>query len=195
MGNEFYDIALQCSDTQMIPNGPGYENIQYQGCSIAGSVKGSSMVPGETYLELVYGFNRSHLWRNFGIILVFWFLYTVFSAVAISFTARETGHSGGLVFKRGATTLEDSHTYKTSSDLDGDLEKQTSRINQGAGHSHETSANSSAETLGTHPHEIQQTSTHERAVESGSTFTFQDVNYYVNVDGGERQLLWSIRLC
>jgi ATP-binding cassette subfamily G (WHITE) protein 2 (SNQ2) len=192
MGNEFYDITLQCSDTQMIPNGPSYENIQYQGCSIAGSVKGSPMVPGETYLELVYGFSRSHLWRNFGIILVFWFLYTVFSAVAISFTARETGHSGGLVFKRGAKTLEDSQTYKTSSDLDGDLEKQTSRVSQGVGRSHETSANSSAETLGTHPHEMQQTSAHEQVVESGSTFTFQDVNYYVNVDGGERQLLSGV---
>ena len=192
MGNEFYDITLQCTDTQMIPNGPGYEEIQYQGCSIAGSVKGSSTVPGETYLELVYGFSRSHLWRNLGIIIVFWFLYAALSAVAISFTARETGQGGGLVFKRGAKALKTSRTRNASSDVDGDLEKQTSHISQGAGHSHESSPASSAETLGTHSPEIQQTSFDEQRTQSRATFTFRDVNYFVDVDGGQRQLLSSV---
>lgn len=64
MGNEFANIDLTCTADQMVPNGPGYNDICYQGCSIAGSVKGSDTVPGSTYLVIIYEFYRSHLWRN-----------------------------------------------------------------------------------------------------------------------------------
>lgn len=187
MGNEFYDITLSCTDTQLVPSGPSYTDLRYQGCTLPGSTKGSADVPGESYLELIYGFSRSHLWQNFGIILCFWFLYTVIATLALSFTARERGGSGGRVFKRGAK----AHTVESDSQgpisQEKDLEKQPSRAIHNL--AEPDSMNSSFT-------EIDDTGlTHlpsTRPVGSGAFFTFENVNYFVNVAGEEKQLLRNI---
>lgn len=186
MGNEFYDITLYCTDSQMIPNGPTYNNIAYQGCTLPGSTKGSADVAGETYLELIYGFSRSHLWRNFGIVLVFWFLYTCIATGALTLTAQERGGSGGHVFKRGAQIPEALANSSETVSSEKDLEKQPSRtIHNLVEHE---SANSSST-------EIDRQLTHKsssRPANSGAFFTFENVNYFVNVAGEEKQLLRNV---
>jgi ATP-binding cassette subfamily G (WHITE) protein 2 (SNQ2) len=180
MGNEFNNIDLHCTDSQMIPNGPGYDDIRYQRCSIAGSVIGSPDVPGSVYLKIIYGFTRSHLWRNFGIVLVFWFLYTVISAIALSFTARERGNNESHVFKRGAKVL----SKKFESLETGDLEKQPSHI--GGRDISSESANTSTTQLDELAGDTVE------SITPGATFTFENVSYFVNVDGGEKQLLTEV---
>jgi ATP-binding cassette subfamily G (WHITE) protein 2 (SNQ2) len=67
MGNEFSDIDLHCTPNQMIPHGPGYTELQFQGCSLPGSTKGQSSYPGSVYLSLVYDYVRSpmaELWNH-----------------------------------------------------------------------------------------------------------------------------------
>lgn len=187
MGNEFYDITLACTESQLVPSGSGYNNIAYQGCSLPGSTKGSAEVPGESYLQIEYGFYRSHLWRNWGIIVVFWFLYTVIASVAISYTARERGAGGGHVFKRGAKsphTVASSSTAASSQEKD--LEKQPSHTIHNLIEPHGSSTDST---------QVDDTDlTHQRTVPngSGSSFTFENVNYFVNVGGEEKQLLRGV---
>lgn len=180
MGNEFFDIDLACTDTQLVPNGPGYGNIRYQGCSLPGATPGSAVVPGATYLEIVYSFTRSHLWRNFGIILVFWFLYTVFATIGLSYTARETGGAGGHIFKRGAKPSE--ALVSTQIDVE-DLEKQPSRT------IHALAATASTNTSQT---QLTHILTTPARPSPGSVFTFENVCYYVKVGGEERQLLRNV---
>ena len=94
MGNEFSDITLHCTANQMVPHGSRYNDIRYQGCSLPGSVKGSSSVPGSTYLGIIYEFYRSHLWRNWGIIVVMWFIYVLLTAVGLTFMTGEEKQEG-----------------------------------------------------------------------------------------------------
>lgn len=186
MGNEFSHITLTCTDTQLIPNGPTYNDIAYQGCTLPGSTKGSADVAGSTYLELIYGYTRSHLWRNFGILLVFWFLYTLFATIALTFTAREaSGGSGGHVFKRNADRSVHVPVDQTVAPEQKDLEKQPSRTIHNLA---ESSVNSSAT-------QVDRQLMHEPSAKpggSGAYFTFENVNYFVNVAGEEKQLLRGI---
>lgn len=182
MANEFQDITLHCTDTQLVPFGPTYGDIRYQGCSLPGAAKGSATVPGATYLEIIYAFTRSHLWRDFGIVLVFWFLYTVIATVGLTFTARESGGAGGHIFKRGATTPT-TVAVVTEASVEKDLEKQPSRT------VHALAATASSNTSQT---ELTHILTTPARPASGSIFTFENISYYVNVGGEERQLLRNI---
>ncbi|CAG7930861.1 unnamed protein product [Penicillium olsonii] len=100
IANEFAGITLTCSDADMVPNGSGYTDLQYQTCSITGSERGHQSVPGPVYLDQHFGFTRAHLWRDFGIILVMWFLYTVIGSIGLRIMTRESGGSRGRVFKK-----------------------------------------------------------------------------------------------
>jgi ATP-binding cassette subfamily G (WHITE) protein 2 (SNQ2) len=187
MGNEFYDITLSCTDTQMAPSGPGYDNLAHQGCTLPGSVKGSPDVPGSTYLSIIYDMSRSNLWRNFGIVVVMWFIYTVVAAVGLAYTAREKGGASGHVFKRGAQT-ETLPKAANSSDMgieNHDIEKQPNR------NAHDVSlAPISSRSSATRVED--NASDYDKEDLAGSPFTFENVNYYVNVSGGEKQLLQNV---
>ncbi|CAD0090187.1 unnamed protein product [Aureobasidium mustum] len=187
MGNEFYDITLSCTDAQMVPSGPGYNNLANQGCTLPGSVKGSPDVPGSTYLALTYDMYRSNLWRNFGIIIAMWAIYTIIAAVGLAYTAREQGGASGHVFKRGAHTETMPSTANSSGMTvdEQDLEKQPSRTVNDLALDPVSSASSATR--------IDDDDTnHGRPDDSGSSFTFENVNYYVNVAGGEKQLLQNV---
>lgn len=67
IADEFYDRTLVCNPSEVVPNGPGYDNPAYQGCAFPGAEVGSMNVPGSRYLSISFNYSRSHLWRNFGV--------------------------------------------------------------------------------------------------------------------------------
>jgi ABC-type multidrug transport system ATPase subunit len=98
LANEFSGRTMTCAPSQLIPQGPGIlpEN---QGCAIAGSHPGSPLVAGGDYLSSQFEYSRSHLWRNFGIVVAFTVGYialTVFATEKFSFVG---SGMGALVFK------------------------------------------------------------------------------------------------
>ncbi|KAA8576817.1 hypothetical protein EYC84_006868 [Monilinia fructicola] len=70
MENEFSRLNLTCTGVYLVPSGPGYNNIEHQVCTLAGSVAGSDTVSGSDYITQGYDYKPSDLWRNFGIIVV-----------------------------------------------------------------------------------------------------------------------------
>lgn len=78
MENEFSRLNLTCTGAYLIPYGSGYDNIENQVCTLAGSVAGSNIVSGSDYITQGYDYKPSELWRNFGIIvaLIAGFLFT-----------------------------------------------------------------------------------------------------------------------
>ena len=58
--NEFHTI-----DAALVPTGPGYENatLANQVCTTVGSVTGQLNVDGNRFLQLMYGYSYSNLWR------------------------------------------------------------------------------------------------------------------------------------
>lgn len=79
MVNEIGDLSYSCSPSDLAPSGSGYDMAANQVCAIRGGVPGELLVSGARYLEEMYEFHTSHLWRNVGIncgILVFFALAT-----------------------------------------------------------------------------------------------------------------------
>ncbi|UZJ55591.1 hypothetical protein CBS101457_004911 [Exobasidium rhododendri] len=73
MINEFKRTTFTCSGAQILPSGTGYPTGlgANQVCTVAGSTPGSDIIPGINYLTASFGYEESHLFRNFGILLAF----------------------------------------------------------------------------------------------------------------------------
>lgn len=100
LANDFRHLQGVCA--QLVPSGPGYENVTVanQVCAIQGGTAGSNLVQGTEYLDLVYNYKVSHIWRNLGIIIGFWIAML---AVQLAFSAKDWGTNTGSItlFKPG----------------------------------------------------------------------------------------------
>ncbi|OLN88285.1 ABC transporter G family member 19 [Colletotrichum chlorophyti] len=97
--NEFYGRQLQCSESQLVPRGPG-SDPNYQGCSLPGSRLGSTVVSGPDYLQASYDYSRANLWRNFGIIIAFTVFYLVVTVVAVDTVKFKGSGAQSLIFAK-----------------------------------------------------------------------------------------------
>ena len=63
MINEFDGRYFRCS--VLVPSGPDYADISdsKRVCATVGAIAGSNIVSGTVYLQLVYNYDRNHLWR------------------------------------------------------------------------------------------------------------------------------------
>ena len=66
MMNEFQRIDFTCIAPSLIPYGPGYDNINYQVCTLAGGNPGSDVVSGSGYVADTFQYDPGQLWRNWG---------------------------------------------------------------------------------------------------------------------------------
>ncbi|UZP37150.1 hypothetical protein NXS19_004966 [Fusarium pseudograminearum] len=69
MMNEFQRIDMECTADSLIPSGPGYTDIDYQVCTLAGSKAGTTFVSGSDYVAQGFSYHPGDLWRNWGIVL------------------------------------------------------------------------------------------------------------------------------
>jgi ABC-type multidrug transport system permease subunit len=63
MINEFHGRQFPCA--QFVPMGPTYQNITAaeRACSASGALPGSNHVDGGYYIDAVFEYRHSHLWR------------------------------------------------------------------------------------------------------------------------------------
>ncbi|CAG8292267.1 unnamed protein product [Penicillium olsonii] len=173
IGNEFYNIQLHCTESQLIPSGPGYSDINHQACPMQGSHPGSANVNGAEYALGMYGYTRDHLWRNFGIILAMWFIYTVLGAVGLTVMTKDSGSATGPVYKRNAVIAQkQTPSEKNEPKVAKETQALESSPNNLALDSIEATSKEAPM-----PHQ-------DRA-----SFTFDKLSYFVNTSNGERQLL------
>ncbi|OAX79146.1 hypothetical protein ACJ72_06537 [Emergomyces africanus] len=175
--NEFWDRDMECSPEQLVPRGPNIDP-KYQGCSLPGSQLGSNTVSGARYLDYSFQFSRSHLWRNFGIIIAFTLAYIAITAVAAEAFPFVTGGGGALVFKKSKRTKTKAKVQQKPQSQDEETGK-VERIEDATG---VTTRRSSA-TANDENAEFTRLSTSERV------FTWTDVEYTVPYGNGERKLL------
>lgn len=71
MVNEFDGRVYPCG--AFVPSGPGYDNVAAANriCATNGAKAGADSVLGRDYVNLSFSYYRSHLWRNWGILLGF----------------------------------------------------------------------------------------------------------------------------
>ncbi|KAL4784857.1 ABC-2 type transporter-domain-containing protein [Aspergillus varians] len=58
LSNEFHGQLIPCVNNNLVPNGPGYNNPEFQACT---GIRGAPYLQGLTY-------SHAHVWRNFGIV-------------------------------------------------------------------------------------------------------------------------------
>jgi ATP-binding cassette subfamily G (WHITE) protein 2 (PDR) len=64
---------------------PPYGRLENSVCYAVGSESGQSSVSGDSYLVSAYGFEKTHLWRNFGIIMGFIACFFTFYIIATDY--------------------------------------------------------------------------------------------------------------
>ncbi|GAA6002985.1 hypothetical protein JCM10207_001930 [Rhodosporidiobolus poonsookiae] len=167
LANEFRTRSLTCAEADLVPNGPGYDDTAYQGCTIIGATPGSATVNGLDYLSAKYGFSPSNIWRNVGIIIAMYVIYSILVVIGSSLLVRDTGSASAKLFKRGAVIPEKLNRVESR--------KQYLQAER---------------TLSRAP---QQERVGEKDVQKNvPTFTFEDVRYTVQVDGKDKLLLDSV---
>ncbi|KAH8804409.1 ABC-2 type transporter-domain-containing protein [Xylogone sp. PMI_703] len=175
LSNEFHARTMQCAEAQLVPNGPGYNDSRYQGCSLPGSTLGSLQVEGSTYIGTSFDYTRHHLWRNFGVVIAFTVLYILVTAIASELFNFTSSGGGAVEFKKSKKSKK---TVKAASAPD-DEEKGGDAQGQPF-----SSASSNT---------IAAVDPDEQALNnisgSESVFTWSDIEYTVPYLGGEKKLL------
>ncbi|KAF2130694.1 hypothetical protein P153DRAFT_336486 [Dothidotthia symphoricarpi CBS 119687] len=170
LSNEFSGRVMECSPSQLVPQGPNVQP-EYQGCSLTGGQPNTATVDGAAYIQTSFEYTRSHLWRNWGVVIAFAVLYlliTIFATEVFSF-AKSGG--GALVFKKsknGKKALKEEST-----DEEKVIAGETSGTTPGTGSGNTAQEDEALSSISS----------------SDSVFTWKDVEYTVPYQGGERKLL------
>lgn len=117
MVNEFSHRIFPCS--RYVPAGPAYQDVAlaFKICSGNGAEAGQSYIDGDVYLNTTYQYYRSHLWRNFGIIVAFFFFFLGAYILTTELVRAKPSKGEILVFPRGKIPA-----FAKESAQDGDTE-------------------------------------------------------------------------
>ncbi|KAF1349895.1 ABC-2 type transporter-domain-containing protein [Delphinella strobiligena] len=170
--NEFSNRVMECAPDNLVPQGPGVDPA-YQGCTVAGGGVNAHTVPGASYLETTFQYTRSHLWRNFGVVIAYTVLYLLVTVVATELFSFVGSGGGALVFKKSKKAKK---ALKEAPPADEEKVSDSSRSSDTAVGADLSKEQSQEEAL-------------TNIAKSESIFTWRNVEYTVPYQGGERKLL------
>ncbi|EEB09101.1 brefeldin A resistance protein [Schizosaccharomyces japonicus yFS275] len=101
LSNELRHRNVPCA--QMIPYGGQYDSLPdtYKVCPVTTGLPGTNVINGEEFLTASYNYTPNHIWRNFGIIIGFWFFFLFINLVATEYLNYSNERGEFLVFRRG----------------------------------------------------------------------------------------------
>ncbi|KAG1767598.1 ABC-2 type transporter-domain-containing protein [Suillus placidus] len=104
--NEFHTLNGTCS--MLIPSGPAYPNISLanQVCSTVGAQPGQNYVDGNVFAELSYDYYYSNLWRDFGVVCIFFVGFLVILFTATEFNTASAFDTAVTLFKQGTRAAD-----------------------------------------------------------------------------------------
>ncbi|CAJ2505166.1 Uu.00g125600.m01.CDS01 [Anthostomella pinea] len=182
MSNEFYNLQMDCVEPFLVPAGPG-TSLQYQSCSLAGSQPGSTTVSGSAYIQASFTYTRAHLWRNFGFLWAFFFFFLAIAMIGMELMKPNAGGAAVTVFKRGQVPKSVQKSIETGG-------RKGSGKDEEAGASNEKVIPSGGEN---DSQQGKDKKAMQNVAKNEIVFTFQDVNYTIPWQGGERKLLQNVQ--
>lgn len=100
MQNEFSRIDMTCTDDSLIPFGPGYDNIDNQVCTLAGSRPGTTFISGSDYIAEGFSYFSGDLWRNWGIVFALIILFLILNVVLGEFVKFGMGGNAAKIYAK-----------------------------------------------------------------------------------------------
>lgn len=175
IANEFAGVDVACVPPFLVPLGPNAVP-EHQACSLRGSRPGQAFVAGSDYIREGYGYSRSHLWRNVGVIIAFWALFVLMTVVGQEMQKPNKGGGAVTIFKRGkapesVTRAIEDGTAAPSDEESGEVKKEEVLLD-----------GPQADDVGA-----------KGVAKNETVFTWSNVNYVIPVKGGERQLLQDVQ--
>ncbi|KAG9127447.1 hypothetical protein FRC07_013764 [Ceratobasidium sp. 392] len=89
MENEFYRISMSCDGSYIIPHNVG-DMTKYpmtlgpnQVCTLLGASPGQGTVTGDAYMGASFEYRRNELWRNLGIVILYWIAFILLQIAAM----------------------------------------------------------------------------------------------------------------
>ncbi|KAG9252266.1 ABC multidrug transporter [Emericellopsis atlantica] len=181
LSNEFHGQLIPCVDHHLVPNGPGYNNPDFQACTgIRGAPVGASVITGDEYLQGL-SYSHAHVWRNFGIVWAWWVLFVVLTVYFTRNWSQVSGNSGYLVIPREKAT-KTKHLIVDEEALSG-LNLHDSNHRGGpcpVGEKNGTTTKSSPEI-------------DAQLIRNTSIFTWKGLSYTVKTSSGDRVLLDNVQ--
>lgn len=187
MSNEFANLEMECVPPYLVPaTGPGAAP-QYQSCALAGSEPGSTTVNGAQYIFAAFTYRRSHLWRNFGFLWCFFFFFLAITCLGMEMMKPNAGGGAITMYKRGQVPKKVEESIETGGRKGGDDEEKLNE-KEAANQKPITSSDTDSGSKEKNDDEAMQ-----KIAKNETIFTFQDVNYTIPYDGGERKLLQQVQ--
>jgi ABC-type multidrug transport system permease subunit len=95
-GNQF-----SCEGANSVPYGSSYTNQDYRTCLLPGAVPGASFVLGDDYLSGYLAYYTWQRWINFVAVVLFFFLFTFLTALAMEYVDLKKEGTITKVYKKG----------------------------------------------------------------------------------------------
>lgn len=175
--NEFYNLELQCVTPYIAPPIPNGQE-QYQSCALQGSTPGSLTVSGANYVNVAFGYKRSHLWRNFGIISGMFFFFVFLQCIGFELQKPNKGGGAVTVYKRGQVPK----TVEQELDVKKPANDEESGSTEPIAASEKQSDDEGGDSKKV-----------EGIAKNETIFTFQNINLTIPYEKGERKLLQNIQ--
>lgn len=177
MANEFYDLNIQCVPPNLVPQGPN-ASPRYQSCTLQGSQPGSTTVSGADYIKTAYTYEHAHLWRDFGIITAFWIFFVILTMIGMERQKPNAGGGSVTIFQRGQAPKSVAQAMDKGEVVE-DEEKAAAAGEEQLSHEDSDGSGSGQLVKGIAKNE--------------SVFTYQNVNYSIPYEKGERKLLSDVQ--
>ncbi|KAF8984530.1 hypothetical protein BGZ46_007790 [Entomortierella lignicola] len=166
ISNEMKGLGFNCDGAYLIPNGPTYNDLRYQVCTLPGAKSGNSIVDGSDYLYAGYRYQTSQMALDIVAVICFWLLFVFVNCVALECIEYGKGGYSTNIYKKGAVITQhvpvDEENVPDMSDL-------TIRA--------ASSGKNDIESID---------------LAKGSVFAWENVDYVVPVRSGKKQLLYNI---
>ncbi|KAF7184934.1 ABC multidrug transporter atrF [Pseudocercospora fuligena] len=170
LSNEFDGKVIDCVGPNLVPSGVGYNSTANQACTgVRGALPGAASLAGTQYLDSL-SYSHSNMWRNIGIVWVWWAFYVALTILFTMTHQTESDRKGVLLIPReNARTAVKNHN---------DEESLTTEKQQAiAGNSSEAPSDPSLE---------------KNLIRNESTFTWRNLTYTVQTSEGPRVLLNNV---
>ncbi|KAK7204535.1 ABC-2 type transporter-domain-containing protein [Myxozyma melibiosi] len=203
MASEFHGSEYSCTEV-LIPQGSAaYDAIPLANkvCAATGSRPGRDYILGDDYIGDAFEYKWSHAWRNFGLLIVFAIGFVVLYAIGCEIRKPSGTQGDVLIFKRGHVPEEEELKRRQQQGGNADLDGRAAAVVEVESESEKPGLSDSSDSgsktavaldeeamLGKLPSRVNST------LQMNEIFSWQNVNYTVTLDDGEkRQLLCDVQ--